>query len=88
MKTTYPSGKHQNMTNYERWFRGASGVALLTIIVSGVISSSVGTLVTTLIAVYLVMTAGLGSAPAYAVARAIPRASGMKRDRLATIHSI
>jgi len=70
MKTNYSSHLYQNVSDNERAFRGLSGIAMLTAVIAGVVASPM-TIFGILIAVYLIMTAALGSDPIYAAVHAI-----------------
>ena len=71
MKTIYTSNPYQNVTNNERGFRAVIGMGVLTSVVAGMIASPVTIFGASMIAVYLVMTAIIGSDPVYATAKAV-----------------
>jgi Inner membrane protein YgaP-like, transmembrane domain len=71
VKTIYTSNPYQNVTNNERGFRSVFGMGLLTTVAAGIIASPIAIFGTSMIGVYLVMTAIIGSDPVYAVAKAV-----------------
>ena len=79
MKTTYSSTPYQNVTNNERLFRGVFGTGLLTAVVAGAIVSPITIFTASMTAVYLVMTATMGSDPLYLALNSISKASSPKR---------
>ena len=68
-----------NISNYERTFRGVLGTGMLTAVIGGVVTSPV-TIFSILIAVHLIMTATLGSDPIYEATHARNSASPRGRD--------
>jgi len=71
-----------NVTNNERTFRGVFGMGLLTTVAAGTIAAPAVIFGTSMIAVYLVMTAIIGSDPVYATAKAV--ATSTDRNDLVT----
>ena len=88
MKTTYQNNTYHNVSHNERAFRSVFGMGLLTTVAAGAFAVPTVIFGASMIGVYLVMTAIIGSDPVYAVAQAISSTSGIKGDRLATTYSI
>jgi ethanolamine transporter EutH len=59
-----------NVTNNERTFRGVLAIGMLTAAITGIVTSPMA-IFSILIAVYLIMTATLGSDPIYTAAHAM-----------------
>lgn len=74
MKAIDASNPYQNVSNNERGFRGVLGISSLTVVILGIVSSPV-TIFGILIAVYLIMTAIMGTDPIYAAFYAITNVS-------------
>jgi hypothetical protein len=72
MKTIQLSSGYQNVYKYERVFRGVFGIGILTAVITGIVASPMS-IFSIVIAVYLVMTATLGTDPIYAAAHAIKK---------------
>ena len=64
--TTYTENRTtQNVTNNERSFRALSAMGIMSAVVSGIIPTPLTMFTASLIALYLVMTAIIGTDPVY-----------------------
>jgi len=77
-----------NVTNNERTFRGVFGMGLLTTVAAGAIGSPVMIFGVSMVGVYLVMTAIIGSDPVYATANAVSKTGSTRHDSLMATYSI
>jgi len=84
MNTTFVSTHNQNVTNAERLLRTIFGTALLTAISAGAVAFPVVIFTLSMLAVYLVMTAIIGSDPVYVAMKSFSKAINFKHDRLVT----
>ena len=82
MKTTYQNNPYQNVSDKERAFRSVIGMGLLTTVAAGTFAAPAIIFGASMISVYLVMTAIIGSDPAYAVANSV--SPSMDRKNLVT----
>jgi len=74
-----------NVSNNERAFRGVIGFSLLTtLIAASVIASPIAIFITSMIAVYFVMTAIIGIDPVYVAMNSFSKASTTTHHHLAT----
>jgi len=84
MNTTYESSQYQNITHTERALRSLFGMTLLTIVSTGIIASPIAIFGSSMIAVYLVMTAITGISPVYVALKSLSKAFTIKHHHLVT----
>lgn len=73
-----------NVTDNERAFRAIFGIGLSSVVSAGVITSPVAIFAVSAIAVYLVITAIIGTDPAYAASNLFSKATPVRRDDFVT----
>jgi len=78
MKTTHTSNPYQNVSNNERGFRSVFGMGLLATVAAGTLAGPAVIFGTSMVGVYLVMTAIIGSDPVYALAKAVSTSTAHK----------
>ena len=78
MKTISASNTYQNVSNNERGFRSVFGMGMLTTVAAGTIASPIAIFGVSMVGVYLVITAIIGSDPVYAVTEALATSTGHK----------
>ena len=84
MNRTQVSTQFQNISNNERVFRTVFGLAILTTVSTGIITSPVAIFAISMISVYQVLTAIIGIDPVYSVANAFSAFLGHRHGKLVT----
>jgi len=88
MKTTYTSNPYQNVSDNERGFRSVFGMGLLATVAAGTLAAPAVIFGTSMVGVYLVMTAILAIDPVYAVANAVSKTGASSRNHMMATYSI
>ena len=84
MNRTQVSTQYQNVSNNERVFRTVFGLAILTAVSTGIVTSPAAIFTISMIAVYQVFTAIIGIDPVYTLSNAISGFLAHKHIKLAT----